>query len=737
MTQRVRNHKIGASKCATQKSHIASYLRGIALTGSRALVSMLCLSVLFGSTLKAAEEKKAELYADSFISKGDIVYAKGHVVLAYDGTLFLGDRARYDREAKRIVVEGHTEILSPKGGKVLADRVIFDLGKNRVSFSDFYRSDRDDIWVYADYAQKDDSNYTLKNSVLSSCLVDHPDWSIHFKKALYDSESKYMRLKDIKFYAGNVPVLYLPYLGFSLERQRHSGFLMPHISYGNDEGFYYEQPYFWAISPSMDLEINPLIRTERGYGLYGTFRFVDSPKSKGTIRLGYFKDKDSFVRKFNLKNSSHYGFELLYESDDFLKGLKPEGYIDGFYANINLFNDIDYSNLQYQTLPHLEESSRFKESRLNYFLYNDKQYFGLSSRYFIDTGSKSNSETIQDLPTLQYHRFSSTLGTEALHYSFDAQLHNYWREKGYRAISGVVSLPLEFHASLFDDYLNLTIEEELHASDTKFFKGDTLNISRNHYAALSLYHNIELSSDLIREYESGLHTMLLGIKYTKNTLLAEGDLHYDELDSNLVRDFDLEQNYDSRITFKMHHFWESYTSSLKLDYLAEADYFPENDSRWNSLRQELNLRYADYSFNLRFDYSLKDHTVSELSAALAYSGDRLGVQLDYTRKEYDDLTHLLAQNDLSLSLRYRYNDEWTWYGGYSYDFKENRSKNWELGFTFDRKCWNMTLVFKQELTPILTRTGRGSIRNNAVYFQFNLVPFGGVGSREIGNFPGG
>jgi LPS-assembly protein len=701
---------------------------------------LLLIAVLWAGILSASEqgaEGKAELFADSFVSRGHTVYARGHVVLAYDGTLFLGDHARYDREAERIVVEGHVEILSRQGGKVLADRVVFEVGKNHVTFSDFYRSDRDDIWVYAESAEKQEGNYTLRNSILSSCSVDNPDWSVHFGKAIYDSESKYMRLKEVKLYAGKTPVFYTPYLGFSLERQRHSGFLMPHLGYGADEGFYYEQPYFWAISPSMDLELDPVLRTARGYGLYGTFRFVDSPWSQGTIRAGYFKDKNSFVDEHNLKNDSHYGFELLYESRNFLRDWKPEGYRDGLYANLNLFNDIDYSNLQYRTLPHLEESSRFRESRLNAFLYNDRQYFGLGGRYFIDTASTENDETLQELPTLQYHRFSSSLMTEALHYSFDAQLHNYWREDGSRALSGVASLPLEFHRALLGDYLNLTVAEELRASDTKFFEGDALPIARDHYAALALYHNIELNSDLIRGYESGVHTMLLGVGYTKSTLLAEGDLRYQDLDPTLVRDFNLESNYDSRVSLKMHHFWQSYNGPLKMDYLAVADYFPENDSRWNALHQEFNLHYGEYSFSTRLDYSLKYHALSELSNTFTYDGERLGVRLTHTRKEYEDETHELAQNDLGLYLRYRQSEAWTWYGGYNYDFKENRSKNWEAGFTFDRKCWNLTLMFKQDVTPILTQSGQGSLRNNAVIFQFNLVPFGGVGSSETGKYPGG
>jgi LPS-assembly protein len=457
---------------------------------------------------------------------------------------------------------------------------------------------------------------------------------------------------------------------------------------------------------------------------------VDSPWSRGAIRTGYFKDKSSFVTEHNLKNASHYGFELNYESSNFLRQWKPEGYRDGFYANLNLFNDIDYNNLQYRTLSHLEETSRFKESRVNYFLYNDRQYFGVRARYFIDTTRTENNETIQELPALQYHKFSAKLGSEYFHYSFDTQVNNYWRKDGVRALRGIASFPLEFHMPLLDDYLNLTVEEKLKASDTKFMQGRSLHITRDHYAALSLQHNIELSSDLIRGYESGIHTMLLGIGYTKSTLLAEGDLHYQDIDSSLISDFDLDTSYDSRISLKMHHFWQSYSMPFRLDYLMVADYFPENDSRWNSLHQEFGLHYGHYALMTRLDYSLRYHALSEFSNTFAYDGEKLGIFLTHTRKEYENDTHELAQNDMSFRLRYHPTDQWTWYGGYSYDFKEKRSKNWETGFTFDRKCWNVTLMFKQDITPILTHTGQGSLRNNAVIFQFNLVPFGGVGSSQ-------
>ena len=692
------------------------------------LILLFLVTTLLGEGLP--KEGMAELYADSFDGKGDIVYARGHVVLSYDDTLFVGDRATYDRKKDTIVVEGNVEVLGSRGNKVIADRVVFEVGKNRVVLSDFYRTDRDDIWIYAEEGEKLDDNYTMRNSVLSSCRPENPDWSVKFDEAVYNSKTKYMRLKDVKIYAKKVPVFYTPYLGFSLDRQRSSGFLMPHLGLKRDEGFIYDQPYFWAISPSMDLQLNPQIRTKRGGGLYGTFRFVDSPDSHGEIRMGYFLDKNSFVDRYDLKNDSHYGFELLYESSDILGSLLPEGYREGFYANLDLFNDIDYHNLQYEDLSHLEETSRFKESRINYFLYNDENYFGIRGRYFIDTKSLENNETIQELPSLQYHRYYTPLIADWIDYSVDARFYNFYREDGPQAQRGVATLPLLFHAPLFGDYLNLAIEEEFAAADTHFGEGalwsSSSQVKENHYAAATLHHNVELSTDLVRAYESGLHTMLFKAAFTKTSILAEGDLKYDEIDEELRRDFDLDQVYDARLAFSMHQFWESSVSNFNADYLVLADYYPDNDSKWNQLRQELHLNYGNFKFSSRVDYSIHYNTLTQLANTLEYSDEDFGISLNHTRRE-SEYDHLLDENEAGIKARYRQSEQITWYGGYTYDFKEGDTKDWQAGFTLDRKCWNFTIVFEQETTPVLKREGGGSIRNNAIYFRFNLVPFGGVG----------
>ncbi len=685
------------------------------------------LSVLVPAILSAAtvEEggKEAALYADRFESQDSIVHAYGHIVLTYDGNLFIGKRATYDRDKNIITIEGDTEIIGAKGNKITADRLRFDVGKNRIVFKNFYHTGSDDIWIAARDAIKQDSEYSLKNSFLSSCAPKNPDWSMHFAKADYNATSRYIKLDDVKLYAKDTPILYFPYLAFSLNRERSSGFLMPKFSYDSDEGFVYSQPYFWAISDSMDLELDPQIRTKRGAGLFATFRFADSEVSGGQIRVGYFKDKDSFADKHHLKYSSHYGLEMLYRSDDFLKSYKLDGYRDTLYLNLDLFNDIDYLNLQYGKMFHFENTSRFKESRFNYALYSEDNYFGIGARYYIDTRLIDNDTTLQELPSLRYHKFTKSILDRYLDYSFDLTFDNYARKEGIDGYSASFKLPLEFHASLFNGYTDLVMEEKFVGKGIDFSE-DISGESR--YYSLSANHMIGIYSQLLKAYDSGLHTMVLGATYTDSSFMAESSLKYEDIEEALKKELSLDPLSERRVSLSMHHFWDSNGGDLHIDYLLRSDYYPSIDSRWSLLRQEIHLDYKKFSWFSLYTYSFKYNETLEFTNRVSYHTDTYSLYANYAWKK-DYYATDLWQKELKIHGRYKYSDRLALYGGFTYDFSKHYDKDWEVGVMYDRECWNMQVIFKQEITPVLRDSGAGSIRNNSIMFKFNLVPFGGSG----------
>ena len=113
----------------------------------------------------------------------------------------------------------------------------------------------------------------------------------------YNKDTKWIDMNNPVLYLKDIPIFYLPYLGFSLNKTRSSGFLKPLFGFSENEGFLFTQPYYQTLGLSADLEIDPTIRTKRGKGIYSTFRFVHSPTSKGEFKIGEFRDLEEIPPK--------------------------------------------------------------------------------------------------------------------------------------------------------------------------------------------------------------------------------------------------------------------------------------------------------------------------------------------------------------------------------------------------------------------------------------------------------
>jgi len=69
---------------------------------------------------------------------------------------------------------------------------------------------------------------------------------------------------DGTVYFLGTPIFYSPWLSFSLNNQRKSGFLAPSFGTRSDSGIELSLPYYWNIAPNMDATIAPRVMTKRG-----------------------------------------------------------------------------------------------------------------------------------------------------------------------------------------------------------------------------------------------------------------------------------------------------------------------------------------------------------------------------------------------------------------------------------------------------------------------------------------
>jgi LPS-assembly protein len=679
------------------------------------VASLFTFTLLYSSS-------RIEINAQDINSSHQKLEASTDVVAFVNESMIKAIHATYDKNSTEMLLRGDVDVVEYEGKNIVADEIYI----NSTAKSSYYQTPfivtQEDFWLYSDKIQRKENHYTFGKSILSSCNIKNPDWIMGVERSKYDANSSKMRLYHAKVYVGDVPILYFPYLSFSTKQERSSGLLFPLLSYNQNDGFIYEQPLYIAPFANWDLELNPQLRSKRSKGIYGTLRFKDTANSYGSLRLGYFEDQATYIQSNNLKNDTHYGLQFLYDSSDLLGSLKPKGFKDGLYTNITLLNDIDYLNLQKeQMISLLGANSYIRESRINYFLHNDHYYFGLYGKYFIDTRKSNNNDTIQELPTLHLHKSTASLYSNLL-YSLDLKSYNYYRKEGVRAKKVDFFLPLSYTKTFLNHYLTVEISQNIYASKVYFTSSDDDRL--DDYKYLSTYTQVELSSELTQVYKDYIHTVRPFVQYLKPTKSDESSVEYENLVDEAKELFSIEE-IESSVVLGLSHYLYQKSGRLRFYHRLLYYYYLDRQEKLGDIRNEIGYNGDTFTIYNNLIYSQERKKIKSSLTSVGFRQGDLYIGGSYY---YSDNFLLTKTKSFGVNFRYRFNERLDILGGMSYDLEKNYKTQWQLGFKYDRDCWSLSVLVKEDIQPILTTAGADAQENMSFTFEFNIVPFGGVGS---------
>ncbi|AKF24415.1 organic solvent tolerance protein [Sulfurovum lithotrophicum] len=667
---------------------------------------------------------KIEITAKHLDSTKTTVTATDGVVVYYQDSVIRADRALYNKETQLLKLDGNIEMIGYQGTKEHTSHLEIHTDTKEVTFKELFFISKNDVWLFTQKANKKDGNYTFGETILSSCEVTNPAWKMVASRATYDSREKYMRAYDAKMYFKNVPILYTPYMAFSTDRQRKSGLLFPFMGYRENEGFIYEQPIFWAISESMDLELNPQIRTERSFGMYGTFRFVDTDHSSGQIRAGYFQDSEAYSKRENTKEREHYGAEIRYDSSRLISGLVPGGFKDELYLNAIYLNDIEYLNLQQSSFSNFGQVP-IQESRLNYFLANDEYYLGLNAKYFIDTRLENNDKTIQQLPALQLHQYLNSLIWDNLTYSVDMQLKNFDRIEGSTMKQAEMKIPFEFTTAFLDDFVNLSLGETFYYNKSFFGNGD---YAYNDFQFYNNYHHAKIFSDLTKKYDSFIHVLQPSIEYFLPGSESQDPVDFENLSQEQKELFVLSPR-EEYYAFALSHYFYDKAMHLKFFQRISQRYYIDRPYKYADLNNEMQYNWGKWKFYSDITYAWEFSEIRESSTRVSLNGRRYNFSLSHTYKQkLSDTLIDVSANDINLNFGYSWNDHLRLHGGLTYDIDTSESKQWLFGGQYKQDCWGVSVALRQDITP---RPEGEATTENSFYIQFDFTPFVSLGSGSL------
>jgi LPS-assembly protein len=580
------------------------------------------------------------------------------------------------------------------------------------------------IWLYADEANSSKDTFFLKDTFLSSCRSENPDWGFYINEGYFHKQEELFELYNTVLYASDIPVFYIPYINFSIKRERKTGLLVPTFGVSKTDGFFFSQPIYYVPNNYSDWEISPQTRTLRGGGLYATYRFTHSHESSGEVTFGYFKEKDSYLEQYKLAHDEHYGIEILYRNNSIHR--KHE---DGLYLNLRYLNDIDYLNLKPIYKEGESETTNLIESRINYYISMGKHSFGIYNRYTIDTSKNNNDDTLQTLPHLQYHKEIESLTNNIL-YSFDYNFKNFYRESGTIATQNEMTIPIIFHTSFFNEYLRFRVTENFYGSYINFDRTEQFQNKENFY--LRHYHQFEVFSDLSKKYKDFFHSTNFGFNFIFADLEYKSGFYSPEENENRncetgqPCEFQTEDKIDGKLETKFTqylHFNKSgdevlYHKMIQPLNVEEGEVTTlgdfENELRWQVTK--------GLSFYNSIIFSHENKYLKQSSTTIELESDRFSFDISHFYKnEIDEENLEFASSNIAVKV----GAKGEIFSHYSYDIEDESVRSWGGGYSMEKRCWNYKLGYRQEYHPILTKNGTETLRDDMIYFLIELYPLGG------------
>ncbi|MEO1954364.1 MAG: LPS-assembly protein LptD [Campylobacterales bacterium] len=706
------------------------------------MFKILSFFILFGIVIFAKEQ--VEIYAGSMESENNIVKAHGEVTVIYKDYFLTSKEAIYNRDSGELELFDNVRANYKNSYKILGNYAKLNIINKDKSFKPLFLLDKkSQVWITSTSAKSKSNELYIKAGSLSGCDPNNPLWTMDFSSSIYNTQTKWIDIYNARLYIYDIPIIYTPYFGYSLDKTRRTGLLLPALGFSDDEGFYYEQPIYIAEQNWWDLELSPQIRTNRGSGIYAKYRFVDSAISSGELSTGYFKEKDEYYAINDLVNSSHYGFNFKYKNTDFINQwfdlkLKAQS---GLYVDITDMNDVDYINLSTNNSIEAVTSSQVL-SRINMFYNDDKNYYGAYFKYYKDLKLENNDNTLQMLPTFHYHRYLDTFLSEHIFYNLDIKSNNIYRKINKRAVQTDINFPVTIHTSLFDEYLNISYTSYIYSQYSNFSSHEEIP-SLDEYKNgiyLNQYNILSTSTQLTRSYSNFTHTIDFQVDYTfSGTETKSGFYDYnDEYCSDILNQDDsrcefyniLNLQENVKVSFSQYLFDDKGKERLyhKLSQLILTK--ESGDKKYDDLENEFefNLNDSISIYNNSF-YNYDNKKFSKIYNKLSVNTKDIDIYISHLYKDT-----FIDEKDSYLTFysKYKYNTHYSYTLRYDYDLELDLRKNAEIGFLFKKRCWEFGLKYVENNRPILTHSlYSDSIKDRYIYFTVVFKPFMESSSKPI------
>lgn len=241
----------------------------------------------------------------TYSNKGDSAL-QGEVTITQAGRILKADSAWLRRNPNTHTITaidllGNVRYISLEGN-LAALRATVQLDKNTAELCgaafhipNYTTAEGAEGWGTADNVVRDkEGNLHLINASYSTCSPKNKTWSIVANKLDMNKDKGIGYAQIARFRLHDIPILYLPGISFPLDQRRKSGFLVPGMSYSNENGLDVVIPYYFNFAPNYDSTLTVRALTERGIQFSTITRYL-TENSKGAVNFSILPHDSRFA----------------------------------------------------------------------------------------------------------------------------------------------------------------------------------------------------------------------------------------------------------------------------------------------------------------------------------------------------------------------------------------------------------------------------------------------------------
>jgi LPS-assembly protein len=241
-------------------------------------VLLLKLDRTFMNLPKGKEETPAFISAQRVEGQTENqIVASGEVEVRKRGQAIFADQVVYQQSSQELVADGAVRV-EQNGIKIQGPHVKLNLDTNigdmtKPAFQVATNKSRGSADImHMEGRQK----YTVQNVAYTICPIGNNDWMLKASQLEIDNDRQVGVARNARVEFLGVPILYMPWMDFSLSDKRQSGFLGPVLGSTAKSGSEVTLPYYWNIAPNRDATIAPRAMVKRGLMLNNELRYMDT-----------------------------------------------------------------------------------------------------------------------------------------------------------------------------------------------------------------------------------------------------------------------------------------------------------------------------------------------------------------------------------------------------------------------------------------------------------------------------